>query len=118
MIFDGIEKYIVGSSQTRGRTFHVTMTYFWVQMVHLVIRNFATLNPSDTSRSLQALTASSDVLPDQFSAFILLNPYLVGRLLLQRGYDEPRSKSRYGAPRQEAVTESCDPRCHPKWIIK
>jgi len=74
MIFEGIEKYIAQSPQTRGRTFHVTMTYFWVQIVHLGIRNLniATLTPSNSSYSL----ASSDVLPDQFPAFLLLNPYV------------------------------------------
>ncbi|KAJ3780643.1 ADP-ribosylation factor family-domain-containing protein [Lentinula aff. detonsa] len=39
MIFTGIEKYINQSSktQTRSRTFHVTMTYFWIQIVHFGI---------------------------------------------------------------------------------
>ncbi|KAF8069960.1 ADP-ribosylation factor [Lyophyllum atratum] len=41
IIFDGIEKYIAESPQTRGRTFHVTMTYFWIQVVHLAIRNIS-----------------------------------------------------------------------------
>ncbi|KAL0957071.1 hypothetical protein HGRIS_003168 [Hohenbuehelia grisea] len=39
MIFDGIQRYIAESSQTRGRTFHETMTYFWVQIVHFGIRS-------------------------------------------------------------------------------
>jgi hypothetical protein len=77
MIFDGIEKYIAQSPQTRGRTFHVTMTYFWIQIVHLGIRNIVTSAPSNASSSTQSLTTSSDVSPDQFPAFLLLNPYVV-----------------------------------------
>lgn len=77
MIFEGIEKYIAHSSQTRGRTFHVTMTYFWVQIVHLGIRNIASIalsNPSATDSMHSPV--SSDVSPNQFPAFLLLNPYV------------------------------------------
>ncbi|KAJ4490970.1 ADP-ribosylation factor [Lentinula aciculospora] len=51
MIFDGIEKYIRQSSQTRGRTFHVTMTYFWIQLVHFGICNMQSSVPLDASVS-------------------------------------------------------------------
>ena len=37
MIFDGIERYIANSNLTTGRSFHVTMTYFWVQIVHFAM---------------------------------------------------------------------------------
>uniref|UniRef100_A0A0W0G4S6 Putative ADP-ribosylation factor n=1 Tax=Moniliophthora roreri TaxID=221103 RepID=A0A0W0G4S6_MONRR len=57
MIFSGISKYISESSQTRGRTFHVTMTYFWVQMVHFGIRSMGEA--------------------DSFERFLLLNPYVM-----------------------------------------
>ena len=39
MIFDGIRDYIANSKQTTGRTFHVTMTYFWIQIVHFGMRS-------------------------------------------------------------------------------
>lgn len=59
MIFSGIEKYIAQSSQTRGRTFHVTMTYFWIQMVHFGICSMPPL-PLDPGRysSLSKMTTA------------------------------------------------------------
>ncbi|KAJ3969308.1 ADP-ribosylation factor [Lentinula raphanica] len=50
MIFDGIEKYIRTSSQTRGRTFHVTMTYFWIQIVHFGICNVSSSSSLDAGQ--------------------------------------------------------------------
>ena len=78
MIFEGIEKYIAQSPQTRGRTFHVTMTYFWIQIVHLGIRNVTPAIRSSAATAASAHSvASSDASPDQFPAFLLLNPYVV-----------------------------------------
>ncbi|KAF8069959.1 ADP-ribosylation factor [Lyophyllum atratum] len=76
MIFDGIQKYIAQSTQTGGRTFHVTMTYFWIQVVHLGIRN---ISPSTDLKSSETALPSSmaDIAsPDQFALFIVLNSYL------------------------------------------
>ncbi|KIK57964.1 hypothetical protein GYMLUDRAFT_86532 [Collybiopsis luxurians FD-317 M1] len=57
MIFEGIERYIKQSSQTRGRTFHVTMTYFWVHFVHFGIANMpAPQSPSHSSDENEART--------------------------------------------------------------
>ncbi|KAJ7720274.1 ADP-ribosylation factor [Mycena maculata] len=85
MIFDGIEKYISQSEQTRGRTFHVTMTYFWIQMVHFGIRSmppaplFDTASMSEAS-SMQTLVEVEKVPPetsdDDFLRFLLLNPFV------------------------------------------
>ena len=86
MIFDGIERYIAKSStQTRGRTFHTTMTYFWIQIVHFGIRSMPPMyslpSPTDSSFTLveeagvQKTEAPSPSL-DDFSAFIMLNPYV------------------------------------------
>ncbi|KAF8912612.1 ADP-ribosylation factor family-domain-containing protein [Mucidula mucida] len=66
LIFDGIERFIAQSPLSNGRKFHVTMTYFWIQVVHLGIRNMPdTAAPSDSD----------------FLRFLLLNGHLVeGRL--------------------------------------
>ncbi|KAJ7330442.1 ADP-ribosylation factor [Mycena albidolilacea] len=89
LIFDGLEKYIAQSEQTRGRTFHVTMTYFWIQMVHFGISSMPPLEGAsapDTS-SVQTLvagekpddkpTSREDGKPsDHFVRFLLTNPHL------------------------------------------
>lgn len=76
MIFKGIEKYINESPQARARAFHVTMTYFWIQIVHLGIRN---IQPS-TELKVTETTLPSDISgmasPDQFTLFLALNPYV------------------------------------------
>jgi hypothetical protein len=96
LIFDGLEKYIAQSEQTRGRTFHVTLTYFWIQMVHFGISSMPPLegvSAPDTS-SVQTLvagekpddkpTSREDEKPnDHFVRFLLTNPHLAdGNLLL------------------------------------
>ncbi|KAJ7042346.1 ADP-ribosylation factor [Mycena alexandri] len=87
MIFDGIEKYIAQSEQTRGRTFHVTMTYFWIQMVHLGIRSASVSFPApspvdmefkgDNHSTAQTLVEDTDAKSvDAFARFLVLNPFL------------------------------------------
>lgn len=66
MIFDGLEKYIKTSPQTTGRTFHITMTYFWIQIVHFGMQ----------SMPLEDTPAESGENAD-FCRFLLLNPYVV-----------------------------------------
>ncbi|KAG8736814.1 hypothetical protein FRC12_017432 [Ceratobasidium sp. 428] len=65
MIFDGLEKYIKTSPQTTGRTFHVTMTYFWIQVVHF---------------GIQSMPRESEIEDNEenkdFGRFLLLNPYV------------------------------------------
>ncbi|KAJ7318115.1 ADP-ribosylation factor [Mycena albidolilacea] len=80
-IFQGIERYIEQSAQTGGRTFHVTMTYFWVQIVHFGIRSTPQLVRSESdagsdlgSRSLDDPDDSPEL--DDFPRFLLLNPYV------------------------------------------
>ena len=78
MIFEGIEKYIAQSSQARGRTFHVTMTYFWVQIVHLGIVASILSGTLGSSRSLpDSLSDSTAISPDKFPVFLLFNPHVV-----------------------------------------
>ncbi|KAJ8494576.1 hypothetical protein ONZ45_g13182 [Pleurotus djamor] len=80
MIFDGIERYIRESPQTTGRTFHFTMTYFWVQLVHFGIQSMPKdetssmiVSPRDSQITL--VTPASDVA--EFARFLVLNPYVV-----------------------------------------
>jgi hypothetical protein len=85
MIFDGIEQYIAKSTQTRGRTFHITMTYFWIQIVHFGIRSMPPLyssstNAADSSTTLVEAANKTETLSpslDDFSAFLMLNPYVM-----------------------------------------
>jgi len=65
IIFKSLEDYIANSQQTKGRSFHVTMTYFWIQIVHLGIRN-TPVSPYSTTASL-----------NEFARFLLVNPHVV-----------------------------------------
>ncbi|CAA7260771.1 unnamed protein product [Cyclocybe aegerita] len=69
MIFKGLEEYIKNSTQTRGRTFHVSMTYFWIQIVHFGISNM----PPSTKSSVDSLPNPGD----DFAHFLLINPHVV-----------------------------------------
>ncbi|KAF7377772.1 ADP-ribosylation factor [Mycena sanguinolenta] len=77
-IFEGIERYIQQSDQTKGRTFHVTMTYFWVQIVHFGIRSTPPFIHSDTDSDLGSGSLEQPDSPelDDFPRFLLLNPYV------------------------------------------
>nr|GAT51628.1 ADP-ribosylation factor [Mycena chlorophos] len=83
MIFDGIERYIKESPNTNTRKFHFTMTYFWIQMVHLGIER---LRLASEKASLEMEAASVATLTEEdpaktFSQFLLTNPFLAdGRL--------------------------------------
>lgn len=60
LIFEKIKNFIANSSRTqrsRGTTFHETLTYFWVHMVHYAI-------------------ASTKYPDGQFKTFLLMNPQL------------------------------------------
>ncbi|KAG6905910.1 hypothetical protein DXG01_016966 [Tephrocybe rancida] len=76
MIFDGIEKYISESPQARGRTFHVTMTYFWIQVVHLGIRNMLPSNDLKTNETMLPSNITGMASPEQFALFLALNTYV------------------------------------------
>ncbi|KAK0194876.1 ADP-ribosylation factor [Armillaria mellea] len=49
MILDGIKNIIARSPIASGRTYHVTMSYFWIQLVHLGIRNMPPSGASNAS---------------------------------------------------------------------
>ncbi|KAH9484774.1 ADP-ribosylation factor 4 [Psilocybe cubensis] len=75
LIFTGLEKYISVSPQTKGRSFHVTMTYFWIQIVHFGIRNMPVLTTSEGPASSQT-SVSSQPGSEDFARFLLINPYV------------------------------------------
>jgi hypothetical protein len=76
MIFDGIKHYIENSPQTTGKTFHLTMTYFWMQIIHFGIISF----------HLPGSTVPKELTPDQFGAFLLLNQHVVDTNLWENYY--------------------------------
>ncbi|KAF9491445.1 Arf-domain-containing protein [Pleurotus eryngii] len=76
LIFNGIEHYIKESGQAGGRTFHLTMTYLWIQLVHFGIQNTTASLPSSAPPS----DKSPNLLPpsmNDFARFLLLNSYVV-----------------------------------------
>lgn len=76
LISNSIRHYIATSTQTNGRTFHVTMTYFWIQMVDFAIRS--TNYPVDEKAS--ANDSQATLLPNvdgkSFAGFLRSNPHL------------------------------------------
>ncbi|KAF9263755.1 hypothetical protein L218DRAFT_979883 [Marasmius fiardii PR-910] len=93
MIFEGIQTYIEQSpgNQTRKRTFHFTMTYFWIQMVHFGIRSIAPLISAESKTDFiegeeekeirekkdeRGSEGDEDKERDDFGKFLILNPYI------------------------------------------
>ncbi|KNC97698.1 small GTP-binding protein domain [Spizellomyces punctatus DAOM BR117] len=65
LIFDKIEHFIKHSPRTNGKTFHLTLTYFWIQLVNYGIRS---MKPP----------------PEEFKQFLVMNPHLAdGNLPLE-----------------------------------
>ncbi|KAK0505322.1 ADP-ribosylation factor [Armillaria luteobubalina] len=75
MIFDGIENFIARSPIASGRTYHVTMTYFRLQLVYLGIRNMPPSSASNTSDT--TLVDSVEPSPEDFIQFLLMNSHLL-----------------------------------------
>jgi len=72
MLFKGLEEYITTSPLAKGRSFHISMTYFWIQIVHLGIRNMPPPpHPTTTSPATEIQSL------DDFSRFLLVNPHVV-----------------------------------------
>mmetsp|Transcript_4665 Transcript_4665/g.7005 ORF Transcript_4665/g.7005 Transcript_4665/m.7005 type:complete len:509 (+) Transcript_4665:442-1968(+) len=90
LIFERIEKYIANSKNTSGKTFHQTMTYFWVHMVHLAL----------------VQTKSKD---QDFRTFLVLNPQLANGGLFLSYYskalmfDSLESRARVVLPDQKPL---------------
>lgn len=75
LIFDGIKKFISTSKRTNGKTFHETLTYFWIQMVHYAM--VATKNPNNEFRTFL-------VMNPQLSEGQLWNTYYSKELLMMK----------------------------------
>lgn len=82
MIFDGIQKYIANSTQTTGRAFHITMTYFWIQIVHYAIASMPA--PS----SLPVASDKNTTPADNFSLFLVMNPHVCDGMLFSDYYNK------------------------------
>nr|AOC97524.1 Arf family protein [Volvariella volvacea] len=83
MIFEGLEKYITQSPQTRTKTFHVTMTYFWIQIIHFgIIGTMTTPSIASPPQSISQHFSSSasnqkpPPTPLDFPRFLLQNPHV------------------------------------------
>ncbi|KAJ4349618.1 uncharacterized protein N0V89_008234 [Didymosphaeria variabile] len=73
-IFEGFKLYIDKSGKIHGKSFHMTMTYFWVQMVHLGI---ASMGVNVDLHTLKAEGTEKDPRLDDFRRFLMVNQYLV-----------------------------------------
>jgi len=104
-ILTGFKDYIEHSGKvTGGKSFHLTMTYFWIQMVHLGITRMATfrerqshtlmaggLDPNATADTLVTANADNDrgkATGDEFAYFLTRNPYLVDAQLWAEYYSK------------------------------
>ncbi|KAK4207851.1 ADP-ribosylation factor family-domain-containing protein, partial [Rhypophila decipiens] len=101
-IFAGFKEYIEhnGKGVHGGKSFHLTMTYFWVQMVHLGIArgtgNTVNVDGQAAARDSHSLCPVKATGEDQdpgtsvgdFARFLMLNPFLVDGLLWQDYYSK------------------------------
>ncbi|TDL23003.1 hypothetical protein BD410DRAFT_839311 [Rickenella mellea] len=73
MIFDGIKNYMEKSKRTTGRSFHLTMTYFWIQMVHFGIQSMpvAPLRPARAIEKEMKGDGASTILRDPEDGFVV-----------------------------------------------
>ncbi|KAK4443527.1 ADP-ribosylation factor family-domain-containing protein [Podospora aff. communis PSN243] len=76
-IFDGFKSYIDKSGKVHGKSFHMTMTYFWVQMVHLGLAGMQDRNSHTLKADSKEEDDSGSLLEDDFAHFLAVNPYLV-----------------------------------------
>jgi hypothetical protein len=77
ILFDGIRAYIAHSPQATGRSFHVTMTYFWIQLVHYAIASLPVRAGGD-----------ADDGTDTFALVLALNPHLCDGMLWADYYEK------------------------------
>nr|AOC97518.1 Arf family protein [Volvariella volvacea] len=97
MIFEGIEKYITQSSQTRMKTFHTTMTYFWIQIIHFGIISTMTIPTISTSQQPSSPASKSTIAgikqkppptPLDFPRFLIQNPHVADPNLWSEFYSK------------------------------
>jgi len=100
LIFQGLQDYIAKSKNTNVRGFHFTMTYFWLQMVHLGIRNV----PDNLAPASPGPYPTSE----DFFRFLLINPHLVDGGLWSVFYSKevimtPQAKAEMVLPDRKAL---------------
>lgn len=105
-IFSSIESFIKRSPRTkrsdtsRGTTFHETMTYFWVHMVHYAMVTMQTAVPraDDTTTNESGVQHVNEIAENDeeeslrlsFKKFLLMNPQLVNGGLFLHYYSKQR----------------------------
>lgn len=101
-IFSMIESFIKRSPRTkrkdtsRGTTFHETMTYFWVHMVHFAMMTMQVANDSSETTSSEESIFGQKLKDDEnaqttaFKTFLLMNPQLVNGGLFLHYYSKKR----------------------------
>lgn len=125
MVFSGLEEYIAhpnAQGQTRGRTFHITMTYFWIQIVHFGILNMPTNMHSLPGLALPTVpdpptapTSSRATLsPSAFPQFLLMNPHVADPALWSDYY----SKNLMMSPLAKAEMVLPDRKPLPNLVIR
>ncbi|KAF9050481.1 ADP-ribosylation factor family-domain-containing protein [Panaeolus papilionaceus] len=116
MLFKGLEEYIAASPDTNGKTFHLSMTYFWIQIVHFGIRNMpeasneASVEGKVTTE--ESATTGQDLKP--FSEFLLVNPHVVDGNLWSEYY----SKGVLMSPQAKAEMVLPDKKPLPNLVIR
>ncbi|PPR07551.1 hypothetical protein CVT24_008747 [Panaeolus cyanescens] len=128
MLFKGLEKYIAVSPDTKGKTFHFSMTYFWIQIVHFGIRNMppesqnviessaasisSNLDDKTSLDSTTSVNASARLKP--FSEFLLVNPHVADGNLWSEYY----SKATLMSPQAKAEMVLPDKKPLPNLVVR
>ncbi|KAH9484776.1 ADP-ribosylation factor 4 [Psilocybe cubensis] len=76
LVFKGLEKYISVSPQTKKKSFHLTMTYFWIQIVHFGIRSMTPNLAYEPYYVPFSADPGVPATPDEFPRFLLTNPHV------------------------------------------
>ncbi|KAF9051269.1 hypothetical protein BJ165DRAFT_1400811 [Panaeolus papilionaceus] len=118
MLFNGLEKYITHTASIDKKTFHLSMTYFWSQIVHFGIRKF----PLGLQSPISEAPALPDHFSDQeasqtdpqstlepFSAFLLVNPHVADSNLWSEYYSNLKSVLMSSKAKSEMVLPNKKP---------
>ncbi|KAF9050479.1 ADP-ribosylation factor [Panaeolus papilionaceus] len=118
MLFKGLESYIANSPDTKGKTFHLSMTYFWIQIVHFGIRNMPP-NSQVSAEKAAALEESVDSSNTKaalkpFSEFLIINPHVADSNVWSEYY----SKSTLMSPKAKAEMVLPDKKPLPNLVVR
>ncbi|KAJ6447800.1 ADP-ribosylation factor, partial [Mycena vulgaris] len=102
MILQGIEKYSVLSEQP----FHVTMTYFWIQVVHFSICGMPPV--AEVGSDSESLSDKSEGCDTGFVRFLLLSPFVADEDLWTEYYSRdvmmsPKARARMVLPNRRRL---------------